>query len=149
MSIKQLKPSRNSRFKQGYYDVSNSAKYCGTTECIYRSGLEKKFFDFFENNERIEKWESEPENCSVKYFYKGKLRTYWIDASFFANGKTFIAEIKPFAQTKPPKDSRNPITNKRALDTYEQNIAKWEAATKWAETQGYTFIILTEKFFDR
>jgi hypothetical protein len=29
--------------------------------------------------------------------------------------------------------------------TYVQNVAKWKAASKWADKKGYKFLIVTEK----
>ena len=37
MSIKNLKPSGNSGFVQGYYNPENPDKYIGPTPIIYRS----------------------------------------------------------------------------------------------------------------
>lgn len=147
-SIKQLKPNKNSKFKQGYFDVSESLKYEGKEACIFRSGLEKRFFEFFESNDKITKWESEPE-LSVKYMYGGKLRTYWLDAIIVFAGKTWLIEIKPFSQTVLPKAGRNPISHKNAMATFEQNVAKWTAAKVYAEQNDAVFAILTERFFDR
>ena len=58
-----------------------------------------------------------------------------------------LIEIKPSSQTKKPKQRKyarkKTILYERKM--YVQNIAKWEAAKKYASKKGYKFIILTEK----
>ena len=81
----------------------------------------------------------------------GKPHRYFVD--FFvvvrqSNGgtKKFAVEIKPLAQTRPPKITKRVLTEslKYQLDTYAVNQAKWEAAKKFCNQQGIEFIILTE-----
>lgn len=79
-----------------------------------------------------------------------KMHRYFVDAKAtfkYQDGtkKTFLIEIKPYAQTLPPKQTRN---QKRLLEesmTYAVNQAKWEAATKYAKKCGYEFKVITEK----
>lgn len=143
--IKNLKPSKNSRFKQGYLDISKSEKYLGSGPVIYRSGLELKLFEMFENSDVYIGWESEP-NLGITYIFEGKKKTYYVDAVFHhINNKKYLCEIKPFAQTVPPK-LNNKSSQKYAMEVYEKNIAKWKAAKLWAEENGYEFCILTDKF---
>ena len=61
--------------------------------------------------------------------------------------KKFLIEIKPSKQVAKPEPSTR---KKKSTILYEQttwitNQAKWEAAKRWADKKGYSFIILTEK----
>jgi len=53
MSIKNVKPTKNSFYKQGYFDVSESTKYVGPQPVIFRSSWEKKFAHYCEKNTKI------------------------------------------------------------------------------------------------
>lgn len=147
MDIKKLKPNPNSHYKQGYFDVSNSTKYIGMLPVIYRSGLELKCFGMFERANSIVKWSSEPHFIKISYTYNNKSHQYHIDAYIeFDNGKRQIVEIKPHYQTIQPILSQYKSQNAfiKAIDTYKRNIAKWEAAWKFAKTNGMEFKILTD-----
>jgi hypothetical protein len=59
----------------------------------------------------------------------------------------YLIEIKPFKQTKEPKNTGK---RKKAHLLYEQiqyvnNQEKWAAAKKWAAGKGFIFKIITEK----
>ena len=43
MSIKNVKPNKNSGFIQGYFNPKNPEKYKGPSPIIYRSSWERKF----------------------------------------------------------------------------------------------------------
>ena len=49
---------RDKRFHQGVYKPQNPEK-CLTTECVFRSGLELKFFRFLDSNPNVIKWGTE------------------------------------------------------------------------------------------
>lgn len=70
----------------------------------------------------------EYESLKIPYKYKGKQRKYLID--FIDHNKKIIYEIKPQYQL-------NDSLNK----------AKFKAAKKWANKNGYKFKILTEEYF--
>jgi hypothetical protein len=59
--------------------------------------------------------------------------------------KTYLIEIKPDSQTKPPiykgKQTRRYLNESM---TYIKNQSKWEAATRFAKDRGWEFMILTE-----
>ena len=65
MSIKNLKPSSNSGFVQGYYTPENPDKYIGPTPIIYRSSWERKFCIMCDTKDNVLKWSSEP--VQIKY----------------------------------------------------------------------------------
>lgn len=145
MSTNKMKNQipNNPRYKGGLLDVSNSTKYQNDgLAVIYRSGLELRFFNLFENSDKYISWYSEP-NLQLRYMFNGKQKTYYVDVQFTdSNNVTWLCEIKPFVQTQYPR------TNKQSdIDTFNQNIAKWTAAKSYAESNGYRFCILTERFF--
>lgn len=79
----------------------------------------------------------------------GKPHRYFVDikAVFIqpdGTEKTYLIEIKPFDQTIPPKPSRNKRVLMEAVATYQINQAKWEAARRYCNEMGYTFLIMTE-----
>ena len=64
------------------------------------------------------------------------------------NGRHMLFEIKPQAQTKPPKvamKAKRPRRYLKEMKTYWVNQAKWTAAFQWAEKQGVDFMVWTEK----
>lgn len=141
---------RDARFHQGTYKPTNQSKFIGT-QCVFRSGLELKFFRFCDSNPNVVKWGSE---CvTVPYYDKAqqKNRTYYIDNYVvIKEGEEFVkylVEVKPFKQTKAP----NPKSKmKKSSLLYEQaqfitNTCKWEAAKAYASKIGAKFIIITEK----
>ena len=60
--------------------------------------------------------------------------------------KTYLIEIKPESQTKPPEIQRR-VTQKYLTEVvnWGKNEAKWKAAREFAKDRGWEFIILTEK----
>lgn len=136
MSIKNLKPSKKSRYRQGYYDISKSTKYRGEPPCIYRSGLELQVFDMIENAEDIVGWESEPRDITIPYHYEGKHRKYYIDAKYEkTDGSIWLVEIKPWQQVQ------------KSHPNYPQILAKSKAAHQYCKEHNFEFLILTEHFF--
>jgi hypothetical protein len=59
--------------------------------------------------------------------------------------KEYLVEIKPYVQTLEPKRPKK-ITESyvNTVKTYLINSAKWNAAKKYAEKQGMSFIVITE-----
>lgn len=159
-------------YKQGNYHPINPDKLVGATEIIYRSSWEGAFCVWCDRNDAVLHWGSEP--CQIAYkdpssvdFDKckkfgidAKNPMNWKDANYYpdffielrsddGSVRKVIIEIKPKDQTYPP---RQPDTNnakalkKYAKDArrYVQNMAKWEAANRWARERGMEFEVLTE-----
>ena len=66
----------------------------------------------------------------------------------FTSGKQLLVEIKPQAQTKPPKvtmKAKRPRRYLKEMRTYWVNQAKLNAAHAWAEKNGVDFMVWTEK----
>ena len=143
---------KNNKFRQGIFKPSNTSKYIGNSDPIYRSGWELKFFRWADLNENIIAWGSE--NIIIPYIspLDGKVHRYFVDNFIVFKNKEgkknkFLIEIKPSKQVAKPTSTKG---KRRTTILYEQktwvvNQAKWEAAKRWADKKGYEFLILTEK----
>ena len=146
--IKHVKPSKKSRYHQGYIDKTTLKKYFTENRdepIIYRSGLELKFIQYCENNPKIVKWASE--SIKIPYFNRiqQKQANYYPDYIIEDyKGERTIVEIKPYNQTIKPKAQ----DNKWLKETWITNVDKWSAAKAFAETHNMKFMIITEKFFE-
>jgi hypothetical protein len=94
-------------------------------------------------------WASEETIIPYRSPVDDKVHRYFVDvkATFsFPDGssKTYLIEIKPHAQTLPPKPSRNKKVLMESQATYAVNQAKWDAAMKFCRLSGWEFKILTE-----
>jgi len=154
MSIKNLKPTKNSKFKQGYFNPKNPEKYAGPLPIIYRSSWEYKFMIWCDINDKVVLWSSEP--VSIKYWSRqgNKQRTYYPDFYFRilkqdGSNEEFLVEIKPKAQIQKPKPptkmTKKAIESYRFLaEQYVKNMDKYNAAKQFAEELNWKFIVLTE-----
>lgn len=146
--IKSLKPSKKSKYHQGYIRRDQCHKLFESTKdepIIYRSGLELQFINFCESNPKILKWASEP--IRITYFNRIKQR----EANYYPDyiienykGERTIVEIKPYNQTIKP----SALDSRWLKEAWITNIDKWTAAKKFAEDNNMKFIIVTEKFFN-
>ena len=55
-----------------------------------------------------------------------------------------LIEIKPYAQTTPPKRGRKTKRLLKEIATWGVNKAKWKAASEYCKDRGMEFVILTE-----
>jgi len=139
------------KYKQGKFYPRFPKKYVGdVNKIIYRSGLEKKFFNHFDTRKNILEWNSEevvipydaPDGSRHRYFVDVWVKVKTKDGSV----KTFLIEIKPYEQTKAPKKpSRNTQAYQRKVATYLINKCKWDAAKQFSTKNNTKFIILTER----
>ena len=132
---------------KGRYSVKNPSKYEGDpTKVIYRSLWERRAFKWCDDNPNIIKWSSEEVVIPYLYEVDRKYHRYFMDLKITTKqGKTFLVEIKPDEQTRPPKGGRK---TKRYLTeslTYIKNVNKWETAEEYAKDRGWEFVIWTEK----
>ena len=154
MSIKNVKPTKNSGFNQGYYKPNNPSKYAGPTPIIYRSSWERKFMMWCDKNEKVSMWSSEP--VEIKYWSRqtNKAHKYYPDFYFKqvqqdGTYKEYLVEIKPKAQIQKPKLPKK--NSKKALESYKflaeayvKNMDKYSAAKAYSESRNWNFIVLTE-----
>lgn len=138
-------------FKQGIYNVQNWEKYLGTQSPIYRSSWEFYIFKHFDFHPSVLEWHSEP--VAIPYFshVKGRNSRYFPD--IYAKIKTkkgvikkLLIEVKPKAQTIPPKKTKkkNQKNFLQEQQVYQNNQEKWDAAKKYCDSRDMEFLILTE-----
>ena len=148
---------RKEKFKPGVYEPKNPHKFTGSatggTRAVYRSSWELRVFLFLDSSPYIACWSSE--SVVINYTFAGKMHRYYVDVYFEAvdiNGlrKKFLVEIKPYEQSIPPvPPKRMTAASSRTYTakalTYQQNVAKWKAASKYAKQHGMDFFVLTER----
>jgi hypothetical protein len=139
-------------FHKGKFKPKNPAKYNGDpTNIIYRSSWELRFMIWADEKPSVVKWRSEEtvipylspiDNKYHRYFVDFQVQIRRKDNSLF----TYLIEIKPEAQTRPPTVQRR-VTKKYITEvmTWGKNEAKWKAADSYAKDRGWEFLILTEK----
>ena len=126
-------------------------KYKGDiNNIICRSSREKRFCSWCDLNESIIEWGSE--EFWIPYRAPdGKVRRYFPDfiikvKESTGQVKTYVIEVKPKKQTRPPKPRKN-VTKSYIYEckTYAVNLAKWEAANEWCKDRKIEFKIVTEQ----
>lgn len=130
----------------------NPWKYVGDpSNIIMRSSWETRFAIWCDQNPAVLKWNSEETIVPYVCPTDNKWHRYFIDFRIqvkdkTGNLKTYLVEIKPDKQTRPPEiPSRRTKRFLIEAATYVKNEAKWKAATNFAKDRGWEFIILTEK----
>jgi len=139
-SIKSLfKPTKPRKYKG---DINN---------IICRSNWEKRFCSWCDLNESIIEWGSE--EFFIKYVspVDNRYHRYYPDFLIKVKEstgqiKTYVIEVKPKKQTRPPKPRKN-VTKSYIYEckTYAVNQAKWEAANEWCKDRKIEFKIVTEQ----
>jgi hypothetical protein len=135
-----------SKYSQGIYKIQNPEKYVGNHAPRYRSSWEHTFMMFCDNNPSVQQWSSE----SVKIPYRdpltGKQTVYvpdflivYLDRNLRRHAE--LVEIKPANQMLKERVGKNVYNQAQ----YVKNMAKWEAAGKWAQNQGIKFRVINEK----
>ena len=143
---------RRKRYK-GKYKVKNPQKYIGdSTNVIYRSLMELNFMKWCERSEKVLKWNSEEVVIPYISPMDKKKHRYFPDFLIQTNKGWTLIEVKPLIQTKPPKKiliEKVTLKKKRryikAVKTWLVNEAKWNAAKKVCEVNGWKFELMTEK----
>lgn len=137
---------------KGRYSPLNPQKYKGNpTNIIYRSGWERKFMVWCDNNPSILEWGSEETVIPYISPFDKKIHRYFVD--FYikvkkSDGKVacYLIEIKPKKYTVEPvrKPTRKTKQWYSDVQTWGINSAKWRAATEYAKDRNWQFMILTE-----
>jgi|TARA_B100000459_G_scaffold144277_1_gene106773 aldehyde:ferredoxin oxidoreductase len=133
---------------QGRYTIKRPEKYAGDAKkVVYRSLWERQAFKWCENNPNVKMWNSEEVVVPYKSTVDKKLHRYFVDLLIQMNDKsTYLVEIKPKKETKPPKKPKR--QTKRYINeqlTFIKNQDKWEAAAEFAEHKGWKFQVWTEE----
>jgi len=142
------------KFIQGQWRPLNEKKYRGDSHnIIYRSSWERTAFEWLDRSSDIVEWNSEEVIIPYRSPVDGRMHRYFVDLWLKKrNGTVFLAEIKPLAQTQPPKPPKSGRKTRRyanEVTTFLVNKAKWEAAMKYCKKKGWQFVILTEKTLKR
>lgn len=158
-NIKDLKPSRNSRYKQGSYKPINPKKYVGEYPIIYRSSWEYIFMTWCDNNSNVLKWSSESVKIEYKLPNENKTRMY--NPDFLIEVKNSKDEVKQYiVEIKPKSDYLTPLIfegykTEAKLKAFHkkqetQFINKWKFiyATEYAKDRGMEFTVVNEDFFN-
>jgi hypothetical protein len=152
----QNKPSKKSKFRQGYFRPENIEKYAGDlSKIIYRSSWEYKFCKYCDLTDKILSWSSEP--FPIKYYdpINKKERSYYVDFYIkYADSGTvvdYLVEVKPKKKLYAPilegKQTHKKLkAYNHEMSEYIINKAKISAAQKYSMTMNYKFIIVTEDF---
>lgn len=133
------------KFAKSVYQVKNPEKYVGTKPPYCRSSWETTFCMFCDNNPSIQNWASEPVKIPYRDPLTGKATVYvpdflihYIDKNMKKHAE--LIEIKPANQMLIEKVGKNPYNQAQ----YVKNMAKWAAASKWAQQQGIKFRVINE-----
>lgn len=137
---------------QGYFKPKNPQKYKGDpTNIVYRSSWELKLMTYLDLHKDIVTWGSEELFIPYRSPIDNKIHRYFPDfivTKINKEGKkeTALIEVKPSAQTKPPKKQEK-VTRKYITEvtTWGINEAKWKAANEYCKDRGWSFHIFTER----
>lgn len=142
------------KYNQGFFHPQHPQKYVGDAgNIVYRSGLEFRMMRYFDQHSGVLQWSSEEIVIPYVRPDDGNTHRYYPDflikvRSTNGGTKTFLIEVKPAKQTRPPKEPKTRSQKKRYLNeavTFAINAAKWEAAKTWCQRKGIEFLILTEQ----
>ena len=148
--MKRKKKYKYSNYKQGTYKPVSPEKYAGRKLPEYRSSWELKFFQWCDKNPNVIEWSSESVVVPYKSPVDNRPHRYFVDSKLIlkegGNNVSYLVEIKPSQQTKPPVDSKRKKKSTLLYEnrTYAVNQSKWAAANLFAQKKGMNFIILTE-----
>lgn len=145
-NIKELKPRKNGRYKQGYINPKGCKKLFesqSNNPIIFRSSYERKFIKWLESSPQVVHWGSECVSIPYMSPLDGKWHTYYPDYIMeLDDGMVVLVEIKPRNETVQPP-SWEPRDSYR-WTTYVKNMAKWDAAMKFCKQHNMKFKIFTE-----
>ena len=140
------------RYK-GKFKIKNSQKYKGNpSNIIYRSLMELRFMKWCDSSEKILKWSSEEVVIPYISPIDNKRHRYFPDFLIQTAKGWFLIEVNPKIESRPPKkklveklDLKKKRRYMKSVRTWLVNEAKWNAAKKVCEVEGWTFEIFTEK----
>jgi hypothetical protein len=131
---------------RGRFIPKNPEKYLGDpTRIIFRSSWELRFFQWLDSTPSVLQYASEefsipylsPLDNAVHQYYPDALVVY---KDKYGNLKKEIIEIKPYKETV-----LTPKATPRDKQALILNQAKWKSAAAFAEKQGMSFRVITEK----
>lgn len=122
----------------------NPQKYMGNPlRIVARSRWELVYMNALDSSNMVAKWISEPKTLNIKYLspLDRKVHVYWPDFLVqYTDNSIEILEVKPMKES----------SLSAAKSTYDKlmfvkNIAKWQAAEKFAKAIGARFRVITEQ----
>lgn len=122
----------------------NPQKYAGDPlRIVLRSKWEVAYASALDSSSLVLRWMSEPRNLNISYLspLDKKVHQYWPDFLVqYTDGSLELIEIKPLKEALAEK----------AMGTYDKlmlikNIAKWQAAERFAKAIGARFRVVTEQ----
>ena len=137
-------------YKSRYYP-SFPNKYKGNANnIICRSSWERKFCRWCDMNENVLQWGSEEFSIPYVSPLDNRIHKYFPDFIIKLKEntgriKTYVIEVKPKKQTRPPKTPKRQ-TKSYIYETteYAKNMAKWKAAKEFCDDRRIEFKIITE-----
>lgn len=134
---------------QGKYTPINKHKYVGDISNIrFLSSWERNTCKFLDMNPDVELWSSETAKVKYKCPTDGGIHIYIIDYTIkYKDGTILLVEVKPSNQTIIPKSSKGKKKSTVLTENlvFIKNVSKWKSAHKYAQENGATFVIWTEK----
>ena len=118
---------------------------------ICLSSWERKFCQWCDMNNSIVSWASEEFSIPYVSPKDNRVHKYYPDYLIKVKEKndmikTYVVEVKPFKQTRPPKTpKRKTKSYLTECVTYAVNQAKWKAAKEFCEDHSIEFKVVTEK----
>ena len=136
---------------QGKFVPKNPNKYKGDpTNIVYRSRWELVVMMKFDSHPDVVEWSSEELVVPYRSPLDNKIHRYFPDFIMKRKDKdgkikTFMIEVKPKAQTVPPK-VQNKVTKRyiNEVATWGVNSAKWKMAEQYCADRGWEFMKITE-----
>lgn len=139
---------------KGIFKPKNPKKYKGNPcNIVYRSSWELKYMMELDRDPNVIEWGSEEQAIGYKSPIDNGLRMHRYFPDFVVKMrtkdgsiKTFMVEVKPDYQTRPPAIKTGKPTKSyiNEVMTWGVNDAKWTAARAYCARKGYEFIIMTE-----
>ena len=127
-------------------------KYKGNSKMIIcLSSWERKICQWCDMNNSIVSWASEEFSIPYVSPKDNRVHKYYPDYLIKVREKndmikTYVVEVKPFKQTRPPKTpKRKTKSYLTECVTYAVNQAKWKAAKEFCEDHRIEFKVVTEK----
>ena len=138
---------------RGKFKPTNPEKYVGDlTKIRWLSLWERAVMRWLDKNPDIVRWGSEV--IHIRYICETDQKSHLYLMDFYIeykDGRRLMVEVKPAAQTVPPKTTAQKTktgkTRSRYLKeakTYIKNMSKWKAAAAFAKKNGLDFQIWTE-----
>lgn len=144
--------ARKTSTARGRFIAKHPEKYVGNPDrIIFRSSWEVTYMKWLDNNPAVLRWASEelaiPYLNPVKSAVAGRpvISQYYPDfivlyRDVHGNILKEIVEIKPYSESV-----QRPGMSERDKQSFAVNQAKWLAAAEYAQKNGATFRVVTEK----